>query len=142
MLDLEADLSGLIYQGDNQRTVVLNARLDGPDRRFALARQIGHLALHGGVEVRVDLGAAITLGDPRKADLKDIEALEATWFALELLMPFDWMLAEFHAGPSAGQDGQGAVRIDLQDSRRIEHLSHRYEVAPHLLAFRLATIFD
>ncbi len=130
ILVLEQDLSAILYRHASQRVIVANAAQTPAGRRFAIARQLGHLSLHKGEEVRVDDGARVDLSDPRKADLQELEALEATWFALELLMPYAWIAGEIPRG-----------RLDLQPANEIDEIASRYQVESHIVTFRLATLF-
>lgn len=130
ILDLEPDLSAILYQDASQRVIVANAGQDPSGRRFAIARQLGHLVLHKGEEVRIDDGARVNLADSRKADLEDLEALEATWFALELLMPQAWITEDL--------DNEA---LDLQQAAAVDEIASRYQVAVHLATFRLVTLF-
>lgn len=131
ILDLEQDLSAILYRDASQRVIVANAGQTPAGRRFAIARQLGHLTLHRGEEVRVDDGARVNLSDPRKADLQELEALEATWFALELLMPYAWIAEDV---PHR--------KLDLQPANEIDEIAARYQVESHIVTFRLATLFQ
>lgn len=59
-------------------------------------------------------------------DMARMEA-EANAFAMELLMPFDWIV----------RDASG---IDLCDERAVEKLAKKYRVAPTVMAVRIGEV--
>ena len=129
--DLAHDLSAIVHKSDGHATIVIGSHQRAVEQRFAIARQLGRLLLHRLGEVSFDTGARISLNDPRGSDLAGLDALEATWFGLELLLPHHWLADEL--------DGD---HIDLQDGAAIDRLAAKYEVASHLLLYRLATFFS
>jgi Zn-dependent peptidase ImmA (M78 family) len=129
VLDLEPDLAAILYRSPEQRIIVVNAKLDPQGKRFAIARQFGRLVLHKGADVEVDTGAPIDLKVPDKSDLNGLQALEATWFALELLTPENSLMSELVGG-----------RLDLQDTAYIEALAGHYGVSSTLLMFRIFSL--
>lgn len=52
---------------------------------------------------------------------------EANAFAMELLMPFDWIVRD-------------AARLDLCDERAVEKLAKKYRVAPTVMAVRIGEV--
>lgn len=57
----------------------------------------------------------------------DLQDAEANAFAMELLMPFDWIV----------RDASG---IDLCDERAVEKLAKKYRVAPTVMAVRIGEV--
>ncbi len=61
--------------------------------------------------------------------MTDLDAMnaEANAFAMELLMPFDWIVRD-----SAG--------LDLEDEKRLNALAKRYLVSPVVMAVRIGEV--
>jgi len=59
-------------------------------------------------------------------DMAAMEA-EANAFAMELLMPFDWVL----------KDCQG---VDVSDERAVAKMASKYRVAPTVMAMRIGEV--
>lgn len=57
---------------------------------------------------------------------------EANAFALELLMPEDWIVREVRA----------AGGVDIEDSHRLEALAKRFRVSVNMMIFRLGQIHE
>lgn len=53
--------------------------------------------------------------------------IEANAFAMELLMPFDWIVRD-------------AANLDLDDEKAVLRLAKKYKVAPFTMAFRLGEV--
>ena len=60
------------------------------------------------------------------AQLKDMEA-EANAFAMELLMPFDWIVRD-------------AANLDLDDEAAVARLAKRYRVSTTTMAIRIGEV--
>lgn len=57
----------------------------------------------------------------------DLRDAEATAFAMELLMPFDWIVRD-------------AADLDLTDERGVEKLAKRYRVPTPVMAIRIGEV--
>ncbi len=65
------------------------------------------------------------MDDPTPSEMED----EANLFALELLMPFDWIVRD-------------AAGIDLTDDKAVEKLAKKYAVPTATMAIRIGQIYD
>ncbi len=129
-LDLESDVSGILYRDGGRKVIVVNAAHSKVRQRFTVSHEIGHLMLHKGDAVHVDEGFRINLRDPRAATAEDVEEIEANAFAANLLMPADWLKADL-----------GGETLDLQDEVEIDRLAGRYGVSSQAIIFRLTSLF-
>lgn len=128
-MDLEPDVSGILYRTPERRVIVVNAAQSLARQRFSIAHEIGHLLLHRGEAVHVDAGFKVNLRDARSSSAEDVEEVEANAFAANLLMPADWLR----------QDVEHSS-LDLADDDALSALAARYGVSTQALAFRLATL--
>lgn len=128
-MDLEPDISGILYRTPDRRVIVINAKQSSVRQRFSIAHEIGHLLLHRGEAVHVDAGFRVNLRDPRSATAEDVEEIEANAFAANLLMPAEWLRRDVEE-----------ASLDLADDEALAVLAHRYQVSSQALAYRLATL--
>jgi Zn-dependent peptidase ImmA (M78 family) len=128
-LDLAADISGILYREGNRRIVIVNRAHPDVRKRFTIAHELGHLALHRGDKVHVDHQFRINLRDPRSATAENVEEVEANAFAANLLMPADWVWRALEDEP-----------IDLNDDSQIAELASRFGVSQHALLIRIAAL--
>jgi Zn-dependent peptidase ImmA (M78 family) len=129
LFDLESDVSGVLYRDGDRRVVVVNAAHPEARRRFTIAHELGHLALHKGSAVHVDEGFQINFRDPRSATAENVEEVEANAFAANLLMPAAWLWADLDR-----------ETFDLGDDGMLERLAERYQVSKQAMVFRLASM--
>lgn len=123
---LAEDLGGILYWEDDRKVLVANSAQSAARRRVSLARQIGHIVLHRRVNVRTDEGLKINIRAPLQSTLQAIEELEASVFALHLLMPDRWL-----------QEETVDPLIDFSDDVYFGNLAARYGVPPSVVALRL-----
>lgn len=123
----EPDLAGFLIAGNANKgkTIIgINGALPKLRQRFSLAHMIGHFMMHNTVPLRVDKTKDQGLFD-QSTDLVT-EEVEANLFAIELLLPRDWLNSEI----------EGSL-IDAEDAT-IHRLAKRYQVTASML---LAQIF-
>ena len=128
--DLALDISGILYREKERRVIVVNQHHSAARKRFTIAHEIGHLALHRGEDVHVDSGFRVNLRDPKSATAENVEEIEANAFAANLLMPASWLRGELtdHS-------------IDLNDDSEIATLATKYAVSAQAMMLRLTTLF-
>lgn len=127
---LEGNLSGLLFRDEDRAVIGVNALQPRTRQRFAVAHELGHLALHEpGDRVHVDRAFALFWPDGGPAGGPDASETEANAFAVELLMP-----AGMLGGDIAGR------QVDLEDDGPARRLANRYGVSPQAMAFRLAEL--
>lgn len=128
--DLAGDISGILFREGDRRVIIVNEHHPVARQRFTIAHEIGHLALHRGVDVHVDEGFRYNFRNPRSATAEDIEEIEANAFAANLLMPADWLRNDIRAHT-----------LDLNDDSEIAELADKYQVSPQAILIRLSTLF-
>lgn len=128
--DLAADISGILFRDGERRVIVVNQHHSAPRKRFTVAHEIGHLALHRGEDVHVDSGFRINLRDPKSATAESVEEIEANAFAANLLMPASWLRGELTD-----------QSIDLNDDSEVAALAEKYDVSVQAMMLRLTTLF-
>jgi Zn-dependent peptidase ImmA (M78 family) len=129
-VELEHDVSGVLFRGQGRKVIAVNKAHTGLRKRFTIAHELGHLALHKGAEVHVDQVFRINLRDARSATAQDVEEIEANAFAANLLIPAQWIRADLAGSP-----------IDLENEGRIGALAERYQVSAQAMIVRLRTSF-
>ena len=125
--ELDEDISGLAFCKDGAKFVVVNSTHAPNRRRFTLAHEIAHHALHENHllgNVHVD-GRRILRRDELSAKGKDLMEIEANNFAAELLMPSPW-LAEF-LPPG----------FDPEDKDKVYELAVRFGVSEAAFYYRV-----
>jgi Zn-dependent peptidase ImmA (M78 family) len=130
-VELEHDVSGILFRGDGRRVIAVNKTHPMVRKRFTIAHELGHLALHRGAEVHVDQVFRINLRDAKSATAEDVEEIEANAFAANLLIPAQWIRADVGGSP-----------IDFENEARIESLADRYEVSTQAMIVRLTSLFS
>ena len=63
---------------------------------------------------------------------EEIDDIEANLFAIELLIPWDWICKDI--------DRLGG--IDVESDPNIQVLAKRYQVSEQLMTFRIASLID
>lgn len=130
-VSLQSDVSGILFRGDGRKVIAVNESHSLLRQRFTIAHELGHLALHKGVEVHVDQIFRINLRDSRSATAEDVEEVEANAFAANLLMPAQWIRQDVAGEP-----------LDLENEERVHTLAERYQVSTQAMIVRLASLFS
>jgi len=122
---LEDDVSAmLVLAPESQPVIVVNSSHHQHRRRFSIAHEIGHFALHSGKSTLF-----VEFRDARAAMAIDPKEIEANAFAAALLMP------------------RRLLRVDLRhprfrslDVQAVTALARRYEVSEQAMKFRLVNL--
>ena len=127
---VEAKVSGFLYRNSaNGQAVIGVNKLQHPNRqRFTIAHELGHLLLHSGDDVHVDIAFTIKLRDQRSSTGTDTEEMESNLFAAELLMPIHFLQ----------EDLKRLGDLDLLDEQIVTKLASTYRVSSHAMAVRLS----
>jgi Zn-dependent peptidase ImmA (M78 family) len=128
-MDLADDISGVLYRDGERRIIVVNRAHSDVRKRFTIAHELGHLALHRGDKVHVDHDFRINLRDPSSATAENVEEIEANAFAANLLMPAQWIWSALDEAP-----------IDLADDGQMAEVATRFGVSQHALLIRIAAL--
>lgn len=97
-------------------------------RRFTIAHELGHLALHRADEIHLDRHTAAYRIDKKSDRCSTVES-EANEFAAELIMPRRML-----------EDDLKETLADYDDPNLVAELAARYGVISGVMAARLATL--
>lgn len=129
-MTLKSDIDGLLLHESDAPILVANSRHPPERQRLAVARLIGHLVMHGKTPIRVLQGLEVNLADPWAGDADTLENVEATIFAMHLLLP----------GHIAGE--LAANVVDFANDKRIARVAAKFGVTVPVLCLRLLTFGD
>lgn len=129
VVEMPPDLSGALLREPDHAVIAVNSRHTPAQRRYALAHEIAHLALHPEIGVHVDEGFALDLRAPTMGTAETIENVEANIFALHLLVPNRWLLADIDI-----------EAFDFEDEDRLGALARRYGVTVPAMVRRLLMV--
>ncbi|MGW1419838.1 ImmA/IrrE family metallo-endopeptidase [Bradyrhizobium manausense] len=130
-VELDDDASGILFRGNGRKVIAVNRSHHPLRKRFTIAHELGHLALHKGAEVHVDQVFRINLRDARSATAEDVEEIEANAFAANLLIPAQWIRLDV-----------AGYTLDLENEARIDALADRYQVSKQAMIVRLTSLFS
>ena len=125
----EGDLSGLLFQEEDQIIIGVNALHPKTRQRFTIAHELGHLTLHSHDALHVDRHFRVLRRDGRSSQAIDPTEIEANAFAAELLMPTAKLKQEL----------KGYV-VDYEDDEFLRTLADRYKVSLQAMIFRLTNL--
>jgi Zn-dependent peptidase ImmA (M78 family) len=127
---VQAKVSGFLYRNSaNGKAVIGVNRAQHPNRqRFTIAHELGHLLLHSGDDVHVDIAFTIKLRDQRSSTGTDTEEMESNLFAAELLMPIHFLR----------EDLKRLGDLDVLDEQVVTKLANAYRVSSQAMAVRLS----
>ena len=125
---LDEDVSGLLVRTGGSATIGVNAAHPSLRQRFTIAHEFGHFLLHEGIIEHVDHRYRVNYRDQQSALARDVEEIEANYFAASLLMPARLL------------DQCGALNV-LDDDRMVQALAARFQVSRHAMSLRLANLY-
>ena len=123
------DISGILVRSPEGATIGVNERQPPVRRRFTLAHELGHLLLHSGNEVTYDHEFRVNLRSPASSEGKDVEEIEANFFAASLLMPDLFLEAD-----------PRTLFIHVDDDMAVGELAKTYKVSQQAMTLRLARL--
>lgn len=126
--DLDNSISGLLVRSGDGATIGVNADHALTRRRFTIAHEFGHFLLHEGISEHVDHGYRVNFRDQDSSLARDVEEIEANFFAASLLMPKTML------------DACGAVD-SLDSDSGVRDLAKRFQVSQHAMSLRLANVY-
>lgn len=89
---MESDLSGMLQRQEDKPVIGVNSFHGTARQRFTIAHECGHLVLHTGKDLFIDMG--VRRRDGTSSLGTDGEEVEANRFAAGLLMPRDLVRAQ------------------------------------------------
>lgn len=125
--DLE-DVSGLLVRDGSSSIIGVNGSHPAVRQRFTIAHEFGHFLLHEGIVEHVDHGYRVNYRNDESSLARDVEEIEANFFAASLLMPKRML------------DACGGVDA-IDDDQRVKQLATRFNVSAHAMSLRLANVY-
>jgi Zn-dependent peptidase ImmA (M78 family) len=128
MEPFDGEVSGLIYRQKAERPVIgVNSLHSLTRQRFTIAHELAHLVLHKDEELHVDEQYPIRFRDKTSSKAVDRTEIEANQFAAELLMPYDFLVAEINQ-----------LRDGISADEGIRLLAEKFIVSEQAMTFRLS----
>ena len=121
---LDGDLSGVLVRNEGEVYIGVNSLHHRNRRRFTIAHELGHFALHSGIRMHVDRDFRVNWRDDDSSKAVDPEEMEANRFAAELLMPTNFLLKDIE-------------ELKRLDRGTVDLLARRYRVSPQAMRIRL-----
>lgn len=125
--ELDEELSGMSFVRDGKGYVVVNSSHHDNRRRFTIAHEIGHHALHAEYLAKnVHVDTSVLRRDELSSEGVYAKEIEANAFAAELLMP----AAEI----------QKLASLDLSDDVKVAKVAERFRVSATALTYRISNL--
>lgn len=121
----EGEMSGLLFNNGDRIIIGLNSSDTKVRQRFAIAHELGHLALHGDKELHVDRTFSSTRGKGAAMKIDQVES-DANDFAVRMLIPMSMITSDLRGKP-----------VDYSDGEKMRGLSERYKVGTEVMTYRL-----
>lgn len=123
------DVSGLLLRSDDGAIIGVNAKQSRVRQRFTVAHEFGHFLLHEGIREHVDRGYRVNFRNRESELARDVEEIEANFFAASLLMPRR-MLDALDASQA------------IDDDAAVRRLAGAFNVSGHAMSLRLANLYS
>ena len=127
---LEDDVSGFLYQDNEQTVIGVNTHHAPVRQNFTTAHELGHLLLHDQEQLHVDHDFRVRLRDDMSSQGTDDYEREANFFAASLLMPRRFL----------EEDLEGVHYVNLLDDDFLYDLARKYGVSVQALVNRLKNL--
>lgn len=122
------DVSGLLVRDGAGAVIGVNSTQSRVRQRFTIAHEFGHYLLHEGIREHVDQGYRVNYRDEESGLARNVEEIEANFFAASLLMPRRFLNA------------RKAVRA-IDDDGLVALLAKEFNVSRHAMSLRLASVY-
>jgi Zn-dependent peptidase ImmA (M78 family) len=127
---LEDDVSGFLYQDNEQTVIGVNTHHAPVRQNFTTAHELGHLLLHDQEQLHVDHDFRVRLRDDVSSQGTDDYEREANFFAASLLMPRRFLEADL----------ESVEYVNLLDDDFLYDLARKYGVSVQALVNRLKNL--
>ena len=125
------DVSGILVRSSEGATIGVNERQPPVRRRFTIAHELGHLLLHSGNQVTYDHDFRVNLRSSASSEGRDVEEIEANFFAASLLMPDPLLEAD-----------PRTLFIHVDDDRGVGEIAKTFKVSQQAMTLRLARLLN
>lgn len=122
------EVSGLLVRDGDTAVIGVNSGQSRVRQRFTIAHEFGHFMLHEGMKEHVDHGYRVNFRNQESSLARDVEEIEANFFAASLLMPKRLL------------DESGAVNA-VDNDILVTDLAKRFNVSGHAMSLRLANVY-
>lgn len=121
----DGEMSGLLLNDGTRIIIGLNALDTNVRQRFAVAHELGHLALHGDKEIHIDRTFSAVRWKGSEMETDPVESA-ANDFAIGLLVP-----------PSIIKADLKGKKVDYSNGEMLSVLADRYKVGVEMMVYRL-----
>ena len=122
------DISGMLLREPGRVIIGVNSAPTSVRQRFTIAHELGHLELHRGRALIMDVPVRVNFRDHTSSLASDREEMEANRFAASLLMPADLLVTL-------------ARKTNVQDiDALIATLAKRFRVSSEAMSYRLVNL--
>jgi Zn-dependent peptidase ImmA (M78 family) len=126
----QGQMSAMVSRQANGVAIIgVNAMHSETRRRFSIAHELGHLAMHQSEDFHIDERYPIDFRAELSSMGTDDREIEANQFAAELLMPRNMIVAAFADLPP---------HIDSDDA--VERLADQFKVSTQAMTIRLSAL--
>lgn len=125
----EDDISGILYRKGKHTIIGINSVHSETRRRFSIAHELGHLALHH-KKLFIDKVVRVDFRDRTSSLAINQEEIAANAFAAELLMPRDFIIEEIKRKLSKRSSR-------LTKEKLINDLAKTFKVSSQAMEYRL-----
>jgi transcriptional regulator with XRE-family HTH domain len=122
----KGEMSGLLFRDVGSVIIGINSLQPKERQRFAIAHEIGHLALHDNTAIRVEHNFSAVRSASRSGFTTDKTESSANDFAANLLMPLSNLKRDL-----IGE------KVDYQDKEFVGELAGRYAVSLEVATYQL-----
>ena len=126
--DLSDECSGVLVRRGSAAVIGVQFAHHPNRQRFTVAHELGHFLLHKG-GTYVDKGTTLRFRNLQSGSGTQKEEREANHFAAALLMPAEWVQAEFERHP-----------FDLADDSQLQELCRTFGVSAQAMSYRLTNL--
>jgi predicted transcriptional regulator len=126
--DLGDECSGVLVRRGSAAVIGVHFAHHPNRQRFTVAHELGHFLLHKG-GTYVDKGTSLRFRNSESGSGTQKEEREANQFAAALLMPSEWVRAEFERNP-----------FDLADDSQLQQLCQTFGVSAQAMSYRLTNL--
>ena len=124
----DGDVSGMLLREPGHTVIGVNSAHGVGRQRFTIAHELGHLELHRGRRLILDVPVRVDYRDRTSSLATDREEIEANRFAAALLMPEALVLAA--ARETGSRDMEQHIAV----------LAKRFQVSVEAMSYRLINL--
>jgi len=129
----DGELSGILYQEENQAIIAVNDRNSKVRQRFTIAHECGHYLMHQqDRDLFVDKPIQVQFRNQQSSLAVNREEIAANRFAAALLMPRSWIVGEANR--------RLECQPPMRDDELLLDLARLFDVSQQAMEYRLANL--